>query len=222
MTRVNLLPDSYIASRRRAQSRRTWAAGAAAGVLVCLAWGTLAAIQVRGVSSDIAAAERELAAERERLAEFDATRKEHAKLAVLLDAAGRIELPVPATAVVARLVPHLPDTLVLERLSLAAAPPDAFLQSARPQGTAAFQPDGAAIRLELDGVALSDADVAKLVSDLSHDKLFANVKLARSRYISVGGLPRFGFQVSLEVRLPAAPGGSDAGLPPGDGKRHAI
>ena len=223
MTRVNLLPDSYLAARRHAQRRRTWAAGAAAAAVVCVAWGTLAAFQIRGLSSDVAAAERELAAERERLAEFDATRKEHAKLAVLLDHAGRLELPVPATAVVARLVRHLPDALVLERLSLAAAPPDG-LTSARPTVSAAPQQDAAAIRLELDGVALSDADVAKLVSDLSHDKLFANVKLARSRYISVGGLPRFGFQVSLEVRVPAAPAGKDAGagLPPGDGKRHAI
>lgn len=225
MTRVNLLPDSYLAARRRVAQRRVWAAGAAAALLLCGAWVTLAAVQLRGVSSEVRAAEQELAAERARLAEFDATRKEHAKLAALLQHAARLELPVPATAVVARLVRHLPDTLVLERLSLASPHPDGVMQPVRRSSNpsnAAPQPQGVNIKLEMDGVALSDADVARLVSDLSHDKLFANVKLARSRYITVGGLPRFGFQVSLEVRLPPAPSEKDAGGPPGDGRRHAI
>jgi hypothetical protein len=111
---------------------------------------------------------------------------------------------------------------MLERLSLAAAPPDLLPQPARPVASVAGQADPAAIRIELDGVALSDADVARLVNDLSHDKLFANIKLARSRYITVGGLPRFGFQVSLEVQVPAAPVQNDSVRPPGDGRPNAI
>jgi Tfp pilus assembly protein PilN len=224
MTRVNLLPDSYIAARRRVRRRRALGAGGAAVLLVCAAWSTLIVMQLRAVSADISAAQRELAAERARIAEFEATRKEHAKLTALLNHAARLELPVPATAVLARLVRHLPDTLVLERLSLASAPPDGVVPLSLSSLIAGPKADAGAIRLEIDGVALSDADVARLVGDLSHDKLFANVKLARGRYITIGGVPRFGFLVSFEVRVPADPGGKDAGRhvrPVGNGN-HAT
>jgi Tfp pilus assembly protein PilN len=221
MTRVNLLPDSYTAAKRRAKLRRACGAGAAAGLLVCAAWVALAVVQLRAVLAEISAAQQELTAERARIAEFDATRKEHAKLTALLNHAARLELPVPATAVLARLVRHLPDALVLERLSLASAPPDGVVPLSLSSVIAGPKQDSGTIRLEMDGLALSDADVARLVGDLSHDKLFANVKLARSRYITVGGVPRFGFQVSFEVRLPAGPSEQGAGRQSGTGN-HAT
>src|SRR5690606_10011220 len=70
---------------------------------------------------------------------------------------------------------------------------------ARARSGAPQEPQPRLVKLEIDGAARSDADVARCVSVLAGHGLFTNVKLAKSRQAGTPDSPRVAFQITLEV-----------------------
>jgi len=209
MNRVNLLPDSYVAHERRRRTTRALIAGLVAVVISCTAWGSVAYTQVRALSQRMVAAQERLAFEQDRSRALEADRASGHELRALLAHRAQLEAPVPAPGVLALLTQLLPESVAVTRLSMDLPPCDLTDRSG-PQGRAegGQVPPASAptpTRVEMEGIALSDVELAKVVGTLGSHKAFTNVKLVRSRQITMADLTRFAFEITLEVPASAPP-----------------
>lgn len=207
MSKVNLLPESYV---RAADGRRSvaWSLALSAVLLAAgAAWAIGAWTQLRIAEREADAATATLAAERSTHTELQ--RQQSGRAGAAADASLEAELadPLPPTAVVTLLARLVPERVALTRLAVT-APPLAAPAPARKAPAApiarskARQPEAPPARLlklEIDGAARSDADVARCVSVLADHGLFTNVKLAKSRQAGTADSPRVAFQITLEV-----------------------
>jgi Tfp pilus assembly protein PilN len=201
---IDLLPDSFIQERRRRRLRAIQIVAASAAMVVAIAWAGLAYRQFSALGQQIRQAESEANAARLEAQALSMTKVETARLQGILSRREALELPAPASAVMALVAQLLPESVVLTRASMdvprpvleqaAAASPR---RSRRASSSAPQAPES--IKMELEGVAVSDQDVARLVGDLSAHGLFSNVKLAKSRQMTVAGNARYGFEVALEL-----------------------
>ena len=100
----------------------------------------------------------------------------------------------------------LPESVAVTRLSMDLPPADlndrSKSQAAQPGTAPPAPPEHVPSRIEMEGVALSDVELAKVVGTLASHKAFANVKLVRSRQVTTEGQTRYAFQITLDV--PAA------------------
>jgi len=57
------------------------------------------------------------------------------------------------------------------------------------------------MRMELEGLALNDLEVVRFVSTISNHRLMRNVKLSKSRNVTVAGVNRVYFVLDLQIPL---------------------
>jgi hypothetical protein len=196
---IDLLPDSFTRARRQRRLRLIQGSAAAAAIVVASAWAGLAYRQVSRLSAQVRTRQVQVADVRQRVQAQSVAEGESRRLRALLERRSALELPVPATAVVSLISQLLPESVTLTRVLMTAPPPVLDVTPVRPRAGVAAPKAPDPMRLELEGVAVSDQDVARLVGDLAAQELFSNAKLAKSRQMTVGGLPRYGFVVSLEL-----------------------
>ena len=199
---INLLPDSY-----RAQSE----AGVVAGRYVV---SLLIAVVLLGLAATHSRLMLDLARQRLRVVEEQAdialsAETDAAQLRERLDHRRDfirqyelIALPLEISRVVATLTNVLPESATLDRIDLAASA-TRLARSTRGHQPAA---DGAIARTltgEVSGFALTDQDVAELVTRIEDIGLFEQVSLDFSRSRSVRGKNARGFRVSFLADLNA-------------------
>ena len=209
MSRIDLLPDSYVAHERRLRTARSLIAGIVVVVIVCTMWGTFAYAQVHALSRRMLAAQDRLAFEQDRSRALARDRATGYELRALLSHRAQLEAPIPPPGVLALLTQLLPESVAVTRLSMDLPPADLTDRGGPPvrsdiglPAPAPYSPG--TTRVEMDGIALSDVELAKVVGTLSSHKAFTNVKLVRSRQVTMSNLTRFAFQITLEVP-PSAP-----------------
>jgi Tfp pilus assembly protein PilN len=212
VNRINLLPDGVIVRQRRARLLRAAAATAVVALTVGTAWGTTAYRSLRELSGQLAQAEARLAQEQQRTGKIDAVTAESNSLRTLLAQGERLANPVALHGAVTLLTNLLPESVALTRLT-AEAPPVELKQSSKSASASR------ATHLSLEGLAVSDLELAKVVSELSAQRAFTNVKLVRSRPMTNGGITRFAFELTLDV--PPAASAGDGASPEGKGQ-HGI
>jgi hypothetical protein len=200
---IDLLPDSFTRARRQRRLRLMQGSAAAVAIVVATTWAGLAYRQLSSLSAQVRFRQAQVADGRHRIQAHTVAEGESKRLQALLARRAALELPVPATAVVSLIGHLLPESVTLTRVLMTTPPPVLEVTPPRPRTGMAAVKTPEPLRLELEGVALSDQDVARLVGDLAAQGLFSNAKLAKSRQMTVGGLPRYGFVVSLELS-PAA------------------
>ena len=215
MDQINLIPDSFLRARRHRQQLHLYGAIVLIVLLAEGAWGVLTYAHGRRVGSDIKNVQQAIAAERQREVQLTSAMKEYHRLRECAAARTETETPLSATAIVALLSQLVPDTVALTHLSIEMTPmrgasaeaerkkPDNKAQPAKTPASRST-PDLVA-RLDLRGLATSDLEVARLVSTLSHHRLFSNVTLGASRASTVQKQTRFAFQITLDIPSPKAP-----------------
>ncbi len=112
-----------------------------------------------------------------------------------------IAMPIEISRVLATLTNLLPESAALDRLDLKAGPPNGA-RSARGRGKR--KTDGPAPRSltgEINGFALTDMEVAELVTRIEDVGLFDQVSLDFSRSRTVRGLKARGFRISFRADL---------------------
>ena len=197
---INLLPDTY-----RAQSE----AGVVAGRYVV---SLLIAVVLLGLAATHSRLMIEVARQRLRGAEEQAdialsAETTAAQLRERLDHRRDfirryelIALPIKISRVVATLINVLPESATVDRIDLAARSTQ-IARSARGRQPA---DDGAIARTlkgEVSGFALTDQDVADLVTRIEDIGLFEQVSLDFSRSRSVRGKNARGFRISFRADL---------------------
>ncbi|HEV2294627.1 MAG TPA: PilN domain-containing protein [Tepidisphaeraceae bacterium] len=202
MNRINLLPDHYMARQHRQRLFVRLAIAAGFTVLAGVAWGAVARVQLGRVSEQIALAQSRLAQEQQRGREIELRAAEGRTLKEMLVHRGQLESPVASAGVLALLTHLLPESIALTRLSLEVPAPDMTFRGTTPgrlAATLAAPPQPQPTRVVLEGLALSDVELAQVVSTLAGQTAFRNVKLVRSRQVPLAGEARFGFEISLEI-----------------------
>jgi Tfp pilus assembly protein PilN len=205
MSRVNLLPDSYIAHERRRRAMYGSAGALAVVVVVGVVWGAIAYNQIQSLGDRIETAQSRLAHEKDRSQALEANRATMESLRGMLAHRTQLAAPVPPPGVLALLTHLLPESVAVTRLSMDLPPADLTDRSPK-RGDVTVQPPANYVptRVEMEGLALSDIELAKVVGSLASHKAFTNVKLVRSRQVTTAGLTRFAFQITLDVP-PALP-----------------
>ena len=202
MNRINLLPDHFIARQRRARMVVTIAIAGAFAVVAALAWGAIVRSQLSDLSDQLAQSRVKLGEEQQRSRAIELRSAEGRSLRAMLAHRSQLEPPVASAGVLTLLTHLLPDSVALTRLTLDVPAPDLTYRAPRADGAAAAVPPAPApqpTRVVLEGLALSDVELTQVVSALAGQKAFSNVKLVRSRQVPLGGVARFGFEISLEV-----------------------
>ena len=202
MNRINLLPDHFIARQRRARMVVTIAIAGAFAVVAALAWGAIVNSQLGHLSEQLAQSRVKLGEEQQRSRAIELRSAEGRSLRAMLAHRSQLEPPVASAGVLTLLTHLLPDSVALTRLTLDVPAPDLTYRAPRTDGSAAAVPSAPApqpTRVVLEGLALSDVELTQVVSALAGQKAFSNVKLVRSRQVPLGGVARFGFEISLEV-----------------------
>jgi hypothetical protein len=210
VSRINLLPDSYVADARRRRATRSLIAGAVVVLIVCAMWGSFAYTQINALSRRMSAAQDRLAFEQDRARALEADRATGNQLRALLAHRAQLEAPIPAPGVLALLTQLLPESVAVTKLSMDLPPADLTDRGTPPGRNDAVAPPPppgppASTRVEMEGIALSDVELAKVVGTLASHKAFTNVKLVRSRQVTMNALTRFAFQITLEVPASAPP-----------------
>lgn len=200
MNRINLLPDHFLARQRRGRLLVRVAIAAIFTVIAGGAWGAIARAQLARLSQQVTYSQSRLAQEQQRSGQIELRALEGRTLKAMLAHRGQLESPVASAGVLTLLTHLLPESVALTRLSLDVPAPDMTYRGAPPaKGPATPPPSPQPTRVVLEGVALSDVELAQVVSALAGQKAFANVKLVRSRQVPLAGEARFGFEISLEV-----------------------
>ena len=201
MSRINLLPDHFIARQRRAHMMVRVVIAAAFMLMAATMWGAIARSQLGDLSEQFAQSRMKLAAEQQRSHAIERQAIEGRSLRAMLAHRSQLEPPVASAGVLTLLTHLLPDSVALTRLTLDVPTPDMVYRAQGPTGTApvAAAPAPQPTRVLLEGMALSDVELTQVVSALAGQKAFTNVKLVRSRQVPLGGVARFGFEISLEV-----------------------
>lgn len=208
MSRVNLLPDSYIAHERRRSVVLAAATAIVVIALIAVTWGSVAYSQARSLAGRMEDAQKRLMHEQERSRALQADRTAVEALKAMLAHREQLAMPVPPQGVLGLLTHLLPESIVVTRLSMDLPPADLADRSpqkaARADGSVPPPVGYVPTRVEMEGIALSDIELAKVVSSLASHKAFTNVKLLRSRQVTTAGLTRFAFHITLDVP-PALP-----------------
>ena len=202
MNRINLLPDHFIARQRRARMVVTLAIAGAFAVVAAVAWGAVVKSQLADLSEQLAQSRVKLADEQQRSRAIELRSAEARSLRAMLAHRSQLEPPVASAGVLTLLTHLLPDSVALTRLTLDVPAPDLTYRAPRADGAAAAVPPAPApqpTRVLLEGLALSDVELTQVVSALAGQKAFTNVKLVRSRQVPLGGVARFGFEISLDI-----------------------
>ncbi len=201
MSRINLLPDHFIARQRRARMVVRIVIAATFMVIAGTAWGAIARSQLGELSEQFAQSRTKLAEEQQRSHAIERQAVEGRSLRAMLAHRSQLEPPVASAGVLTLLTHLLPDSVALTRLTLDVPAPDMVYRAQGPAGTApvAATPAPQSTRVLLEGMALSDVELTQVVSALAGQRAFANVKLVRSRQVPLGGAARFGFEISLEI-----------------------
>ena len=215
MSRINLLPDHFVARRRRAQVVVRAAAAGVLMVITAAAWGGIAHAQLSARSARIAAARLRLEQEQQRGRAIEARGAEYRTLRAMLAHRSQLESPVAPAGVLTLLTHLLPDSVALTRLSVEVPDPDMSDHSEKPATATAPAKASAPTHVILEGLALSDVQLTQVVSALAAQKAFVNVKLVRSRQVPLGTVTRFGFEITLDV--PATESAGAAGIGQGVG-----
>ncbi len=111
-----------------------------------------------------------------------------------------IALPVEISRVVATLVNVLPESATLDRIEIKAGTPNAG-RSARGRARKGAGRARRSLRGELSGFALTDLQVAELVSRIEDIGFFDQVSLDFSRSRTVRGVKARGFRISVRADL---------------------
>jgi hypothetical protein len=193
--RINLLPDGVLARQRRRRAVRLAIVTAVASLAIGSAWATVASRQLKDLSARTAAAQARLSQARERAGRNDAVSAQAAALRGLLAQGDRLAQPVSLSGALTLLTHLLPDSVALTRLTIEAPSVDVSDRSK----TAGKAPSSQVTRLGLEGLAISDLELAQVVSELGAQKAFANVKLLRSRPVASAGINRYAFEISIDV-----------------------
>ena len=202
MNRINLLPDHFIARRRRARLVTRLAVAGVFAAVGAGAWGVAALSQLGELSTRVAASQARLAQEQARSGDIETRAAEGRTLRGMLAHRGQLETPVASAGVLTLLTHLLPDSVALTRLSLEVPPADMTNRGGPAAAAAAPAAARQPTRVVLEGLALSDVELTQVVSALAGQRAFTNVKLVRSRQVPVGAVTRFGFEITLDV--PAA------------------
>ena len=211
MSRINLLPDHFIASQRRARTILKFVIAGACTIIVVTAWGAIAHEQLGELSQQFAQSRAKLADEQQRTRTIETKAAEARSLRAMLAHRSQLAPPVESAGVLSLLTHLLPDSVALTRLTVDVPTPDMVYRSPAPGSTTPVAPGPAPqpTRVLLEGLALSDVELTQVVSALAAQKAFSNVKLVRSRQVPLGATARFGFEISLDVpaAMTAAAGG---------------
>lgn len=202
MNRINLLPDEYLARQRRARLMLRVVIAAVFTVIGGAAWGGVAWAQLGQLADRVAVSQSRLAQEQQRTHDIDRRAAERRTLQAMLAHRGQLESPVASAGVLTLLTHLLPESVALTKLTLDVPAPDMTFRGATPAkgaAAAAAPPAPQPTRVLLEGLALSDVELAQVVSALAGQKAFTNVKLLRSRQVPVGGAVRYGFEISLDI-----------------------
>ena len=210
MNRINLLPDRVLARQRRGRVVRTAAAAAVCALTVGAAWGATAYRQVNDLSGQVAAAQVRLSQEQQRAAGLALMTTESNALRTLLAQGDQLADPVELSGVLTLLTHLLPDSVALNRVSVEVPPADVGSRVK----AAKVAPPPRTTRLLLEGLATNDLELTRVVSALSGQKAFANVKLSRSKPVTGGGVTRYAFELTIDV----PPATSAPGAGPTSGK----
>lgn len=201
---INLLPESYFAARR---IRRLGWLSAAAGVVVLAAAGAawwLSAAKLEALSAEIALVENKLAVQETQQAAAKRLEAERDALQGILGVRRKVDVPLPVSTALALPFNLVPPSIALTRASLELPRAAEAERTPAPRGGVADAPGAAAaqpMRLELEGLALSDLEVVRFVSTVSSHRLMRNVQLTKSRNVNVGGVNRVYFVVDLQIPL---------------------
>jgi hypothetical protein len=208
MTRINLLPESYFAARRR---RRLGWLSAAAGLAVLAAasagwWFT--GKQLDALSAGVVLAENKLTIQEKQQAAAARMEAERDALRGVLAVRRKVELPLPASSALLLPCNMVPPSIVLTRCSVEVPGATEAERTPPSAGAAATAGAGAAsvaqpMRLELEGLGLNDVEVTRFVSTVSNHRVMRNVKLSKSRSVTVAGLSRTYFVLELQIPLNA-------------------
>src|SRR5512134_1982939 len=115
---IDLLPDSFIQQRRQRRLRAIQTTAAVMALLVVAVWAGQAYRQFSALDRQIRLAEAEANAARLQAQALSMTQIESARLQSVLARREELELPAPASAVVALVARLLPDTVALTRASM--------------------------------------------------------------------------------------------------------
>lgn len=211
MNRINLLPDRFIARRRRARLVARFAVAAVFTVVAGLAWGAIARNQLGKLSAQVALSQSRLAQEQEKSRTIQGRAAEGQALRALLAHRSQLESPVASAGVLTLLTHLLPDSVALTRLSLELPAPDMTDRSVKAKVTRAPASAAQPTRVILEGLALSDVELTQVVSALAGQSAFSNVKLVRSRQVPLGEATRFAFEITLDVPAAKTAGTAVAG-----------
>jgi hypothetical protein len=207
MTSINLLPESYFDARRN--RRLGWFAATAGGALLAaagVAWW-ITDRQLEAMSAEITQVENKLAVQETQQKAATRLEAERDALQGILGVRRKVDVPLPVSAALALPLNIVPPSIALTRALVevpgvaeaerATASRGADGAAAAPAAAAAPQP----MRLELEGLALNDLEVLRFVSAVSSHRLMRNVKLSKSRNVTVAGVNRVYFVVDVQIPL---------------------
>jgi hypothetical protein len=202
MTSINLLPASYFAARRN--RRLGWLAASGAGALLAaagVAWWVTDA-QLDAMSAEIAQVENKLAVQETQQKAATRLEMERDALQGMLSVRGKAVVPLPVSAALALPLNIVPPSIALTRAMVevpGAAEAERATASRAADATPAAAPQP--MRMELEGLALNDLEVLRFVSAVSNHRLMRNVKLSKSRNVTVAGMNRVYFVLDLQIPL---------------------
>jgi hypothetical protein len=201
VSRINLLPDHFIARQRRTRTMLRFVIAGAFTIVAATAWGVIAHEQLGELSEQFAQSRAKLADEQQRSRTIELRAAEARSLRAMLAHRSQLESPVASAGVLTLLTHLLPDSVALTRLTVDVPTPDLVFRTKAPGSTSAVAPAPVPqpTRVLLEGLALSDVELTQVVSALAGQKAFTNVKLVRSRQVPLNGEARFGFEISLDV-----------------------
>lgn len=207
MNKINLLPDNYCAAQATTRRQRRYILWGVVLLAVGVAWWQAATHQAQRVLALADEFAGQVEVERDQSRALKQQEARQRALEAVLALRDDLEAPIQTTTVVAALSKALPRNVALTRLSVEMTPTPASAGSVAPlSGARRASPARPAaeknpMRIELEGIAGNEADVARCVSALAEHQLFANVKLVKSREMPDGGLARFGFLITVDVPL---------------------
>jgi Tfp pilus assembly protein PilN len=204
MSKINLLPDSCMAAEAAGQRHRRYVVWGVLALAVAAVWWQAATLQGRRLSQLVELESRRLHEEQAQAQVLASMEKRHRQSEAALALESELSEPIQTTAMVAALSRVLPPAIALTRLSVEMTPIRAAAEPAVPKSgprrSALAKPaEEKPIRIELEGIAMTEGDVARCVSALTGHRLFTNVKLAKSRQVLDDGPPRFGFLITVDV-----------------------
>ena len=197
---INLLPEQYV-NERVARRRRRLSLVTTALVILgsTVAWNACRSEAV-AVRREVSMARAEVAKLGSRDAAVTRMEADAKALSASLDVREAVTLKLPVTTALGAACNALPESVALTRVMV--EPPQLVLpvkdQKAKPKAKNAGPP---VMRVSLEGMAVEDVEIARLVSVLSSNPLFKNVKLKSSRGVKVGEGNRSQFEIELEVPL---------------------